>query len=155
MNHRKKIKSALEFLRYLSKPLDNTIIDKQIKDHNIVVERIDLYISFIRSLYMKIIDTYLGDDVINSELIKEEHFNWCWNAVITDFREEGFDFSNNEDLYDWFKTYFLVSFYLEDKKDLKGIILESFEEAFDFNADKSQSDMDLLTELYEIFDKSF
>ena len=140
MNHRKKIKSALEFLRYLSKPLDNTIIDKQIKDHNIVVERID---------------TYLGDDVINSELIKEEHFNWCWNAVITDFREEGFDFSNNEDLYDWFKTYFLVSFYLEDKKDLKGIILESFEEAFDFNADKSQSDMDLLTELYEIFDKSF
>jgi hypothetical protein len=155
MNHRKKIKSALEFLRYLSKPLDNTIIDKQIKDNNIVVERIDLYISFIRSLYMKIIDTYLGDDVINSELIKEEHFNWCWNAVIKDFRGEGFDFSNNEDLYEWFKTYFLVSFYLEDRKDLKGIILESFEEAFDFNADKSQSDMDLLTELYQIFDKSF
>ena len=61
----------------------------------------------------------------------------------------------NTDLYEWFKTYFLVSFYLEDKKDIKGIILESFEEAFDFNADKSQSDMDLLTELYQIFDKSF
>jgi hypothetical protein len=155
MNHSKKIKSALEFLRYISKPLDSSIIEKHIKDNHIILERIDLYISFIRSLYIKVIDTYLGDDVINSEIRKEEHFNWCWNNVVKDYRNEGFDFSTNTDLYEWFKTYFLVSFYLEDKKYIKGIILESFEEAFDFNADKSQSDMDLLTELYEIFDKSF
>ena len=155
MDHSKKIKSALEFLRYISKPLDSSIIEKHIKDNHIILERIDLYISFIRSLYIKVIDTYLGDDVINSEIRKEEHFNWCWNNVVKDYRNEGFDFSTNTDLYEWFKTYFLVSFYLEDKKYIKGIILESFEEAFDFNADKSQSDMDLLTELYEIFDKSF
>ena len=155
MDHSKKIKSALEFLRYISKPLDSSIIEKHIKDNHIILERIDLYISFIRSLYIKVIDTYLGDDVINSEIRKEEHFNWCWNNVVKDYRNEGFDFSTNTDLYEWFKTYFLVSFYLEDKKYIKGIILESFEEAFDFNADKSQSDMDLLTELYQIFDKSF
>ena len=155
MSHRKKIKSALEFLRYISKPLDSSIIEKQLKDNDIILERIDLYISFIRSLYVKVIETYLGDDVINSELIKSEHFNWCWDSVVRDYKNEGFDFSNNADLYEWFKTYFLVSFYLEDKKDIKGIILASFEEAFDFYADKSQSDMDLLTELYQIFDKTF
>tara|TARA_B100000683_G_scaffold179883_1_gene173346 strand:- start:899 stop:1369 length:471 start_codon:yes stop_codon:yes gene_type:complete len=151
----KKIKSALEFLRYLSKPLDDTVIDKQLKDNNIIFERIDLYISFIRSLYCKIVETYLGDDVINSEDTKTGHFDWCWNNTIKDFREEGIDFSTNSDLYDWFKTYFMVSFYLEDKKELEGVILESFEDAFHFGGEKSQSDMDLLIELYEIFDKSF
>ena len=94
MDHSKKIKSALEFLRYISKPLDSSIIEKHIKDNNIILERIDLYISFIRSLYIKVIDTYLGDDVINSEIRKEEHFNWCWNNVVKDYRNEGFDFSN-------------------------------------------------------------
>ncbi len=151
----KKIKSALEFLRYLSKPLDDSIIDKQLKDNNILFERIDLYISFIRSLYVKIVNTYLGDDVTISEESKNGHFDWCWNNTIKDFREEGFDFSTNEDLYDWFKTYFQVSFYLEEKKDIDGVILESFEEAFGVSGEKSQSDMDLLIELYEIFDKSF
>ena len=134
----KKIKSALEFLRYLSKPLEETIIDKQLKDNDIIFERIDLYISFIRSLYVKIIDTYLGDDVTNTDNKKDGHFDWCWNSTIKDFRDEGFDFSTNEELYDWFKTYFVVSFYLEDKKDIDGVILESFEEAFDFVGEKSQ-----------------
>ena len=151
----KKIKSALDFLRYLSKPLDETVIDKQIKDNYIIFERIDLYISFIRSLYSKIIDTYLGDDVINTDDTKEGHFDWCWNSTIKDFRGEGFDFSTNTDLYDWFKTYFMVSYYLEDKKEAEEVILNSFEDAFNFTGDKSQSDMDLLIELYEIFDKSF
>ena len=151
----KRVKSALEFLRYLSKPLDGTIIDKQLKDNDIIFERIDLYISFIRTLHFKIVETYLGDDIITTEETKEEHFQWCWNKVIMEFTEEGFDFSTNEDLYDWFKTYFIVSFYLEDKKDLDSVIIESFEEAFDFRGEKSQSDMDLLIELYEIFDKSF
>ena len=151
----KKIKSALDFLRYLSKPLDETVIDKQIKDNDIIFERIDLYISFIRSLYCKILNTYLGDDVTNTDETKEGHFDWCWDSTVKDFREEGFDFSTNEGLYDWFKTYFMVSFYLEDEKELEGVILESFEDAFHFGGEKSQSDMDLLIELYEIFDKSF
>ena len=91
----KKIKSALDFLRYLSKPLDETVIDKQIKDNDIIFERIDLYISFIRSLYSKIIDTYLGDDVINTDDTKEGHFDWCWNSTIKDFRHSDRDWETS------------------------------------------------------------
>ena len=63
-----------EFIEYISKPLTSEEMILLYKANNINYDRCNLYYDFIVTLNKKIINTFLGDDVINSQKdIKNHH----------------------------------------------------------------------------------
>jgi hypothetical protein len=96
----------------------------------------------------------MGDDITNLEH-QIMHFKWCWNKNIANFKEEGIEFKGN-DLYYYFLEFMLEVFYTSPDKnfnDNKGI-LKIWYYVFDYTKGKSNSDMDTLIEIYQIFEDS-
>jgi len=118
-----------------------------------------LYGDFLKTLYQTIIDTYLGEDDLETRIIMSEedkitHFEWCWNKVIKDFKKENFDFKQEGQHKDYFKSFFMDSFYNGTQKKLKIAIPEFIEDVFDTDKPFTKSDLDILTELYLMFEKN-
>jgi hypothetical protein len=106
---------------------------------------------------MLVFDTYLGD-VITTEKQQIEHFNWCWDKNISNFKEEGIEFKSINELQSYFKEFMVEVFYAIEDKDDKPYINENlislWEYIFDYKKPKSRSDIDSFIEIYNIFDKS-
>lgn len=124
------------------------------KINNITPERTGLYLDFTQTIYQTIISTYLGDEVMDNKSIKE-HFDWCWNKTVNSFKKEEIFFDSNE-LYNYFYTLFLESFYSEnDKSDLNvNKLLEFWLDIFNFSKTKTRSELEAFIDLYKLFDKS-
>jgi len=71
---------AIDFIEYISKPMNKEDISLMYKINNITPERTGLYLDFTQTIYQTIISTYLGDEVMDNKSIKE-HFDWCWNKT--------------------------------------------------------------------------
>lgn len=124
------------------------------KINNITPERTGLYLDFTQTIHQTIISTYLGDEVMDNKSIKE-HFDWCWNKTVNSFKKEEIFFDSNE-LYNYFYTLFLESFYSEnDKSDLNvNKLLEFWLDIFNFSKTKTRSELEAFIDLYKLFDKS-
>ena len=89
------------FYNYISKHLEPDQVDIWFKVNNIIPEKMELYYDFCHSLYLIIIDTYLGDELESNETKvemsdedNEKHFNWCWNKNIENFQQENIIFGD-------------------------------------------------------------
>ena len=102
----------------------------------------------------KLIDkTYLGDDCISSNEEIKGHFDWCFNKTIENFKKENINFINYTDLRSYFYYYYDQLYYKDDEKSIEKIDkLPKF--SFDYFKIKSMSDVDILIELYKIFEKT-
>lgn len=120
-------------------------------NHNITIEKCELYSDFTQSLYMLVFETYLGDDVtdLHEQL---NHFKWCWDKTRVVFEKECL-FFDNLDLYDYFLEFMLEVFYTAINKD-EETILKIWVELFDYNRPKTNSDIHILTEIYDLMEKS-
>jgi hypothetical protein len=146
----------LSFLAYINNPLSREGLDILYSSNNIKYEKCLLYGDFVVSLLMLAFDTYMGDDVTNQdEQIK--HFDWCWNKNIDNFKSEEIYFENSL-LYDYFLQFMLEVFYsINDKKEYEKIssgLLSLWIDIFSFTKTKTNSDVDTLVEIYNIFEKS-
>jgi len=145
----------LDFLNYVNKPLNMENISLLLGDNNIIFERSVIYRDFILSLIDLVCETYMGDD-ITSDDEKINHFDWCWNKTLQNFKEEGIDFSRDDNLYEYFLNFMLETFYLSRKKSeklhLNLLMLWSY--IFGYTTPKSRSDIDSFIEVYKLFDKS-
>jgi hypothetical protein len=124
------------------------------KINNVTPERSALYLDFIHSLYDLIVTTYLGDEVMDNDSIKQ-HFDWCWKKVIESFQKEKIYFESIE-LYNYFFTLFLESFYTEVDKSEKNVnkLLEFWQDIFEYSVTKTLSELEAFIDLYKIFDRS-
>ncbi len=124
------------------------------KINNVTPERSALYLDFTHSLYDLIVTTYLGDEVMNNDSIKQ-HFDWCWKKVIEAFQKEKIYFESVE-LYNYFFTLFLESFYTEVDKSEKNVnkLLEFWQDIFEYSVTKTLSELEAFIDLYKIFDRS-
>jgi hypothetical protein len=145
---------AIDFIEYISKPMNKEDISLMYKINNITPERTGLYLDFTQTIYQTITSTYLGDEVMDNKSIKE-HFDWCWNKTVNSFKKEEIFFDSNE-LYNYFYTLFLESFYSEnDKSDLNvNKLLEFWLDIFNFSKIKTRSELEAFIDLYKLFDKS-
>jgi hypothetical protein len=101
----------------------------------------------------------LGDDELETRIsLKEEdkiaHFEWCWNKVLEDFKKENIIIKHEGQHKDYFKSFFLDSFYDSSQKTLKVAIPEFIEDVFNLEKPFTKSDLDILTELYNMFEKN-
>lgn len=145
---------TIDFIEYISKPMKKEDILLLYKINNVTPERSALYLDFTHSLYDLIVTTYLGDEVMDSDSIKQ-HFDWCWKKVIGSFQKEKIYFESIE-LYNYFFTLFLESFYTEVDKSEKNVnkLLEFWQDIFEYSVTKTLSELEAFIDLYKIFDRS-
>lgn len=143
------------FLGYINNPLSKEDMMLFYRENNIKYEKCELYSDFALSLIMTIFDTYMGDDVTNQD-DQFKHFEWAWNKTILNFVEEGLDFEANV-LYEYFLEFMLEVYYpITNKNELviDKKISKLWIDIFDYHRIKTNSDVDALIEIYDIFEKS-
>jgi hypothetical protein len=151
-----KILNTIDFIEYISKSMEKEDLLLLYKINNITQEKLELFSDFTYSLNELIITTYLGDDITNNNE-KNNHFKWCWDKVISSFKEERIYFIEAIELQNYFKEFYKESFYEEEDKTKDSIykIGLFWEDLFDYKEPKTMSEYETLLELYKIFNKSF
>lgn len=120
------------------------------KAYNIVREKTELFHDFVISLYDAIDETYLGPDVITTEVEQKQHFEWCWKKVINNFEKESIYFKETGQHYSYMWNFFNEAYYMNDNTQNR--IQEYFRRLFQFDYKKTRSELDMLTEIYKILD---
>ena len=148
------MKSA-EFIKYITTPLTKEEMVLLYKANDIKYEKCELYKDFILTLNKLVVETFLGDDVINSEEDIKNHFAWCIDKVVKNFKKENIIFDNPHNLREYFFNFYLELFYnVNNKKDMREKLDKLPNLSFIYSRIKTRSDMDVLLELYRLFEKS-
>lgn len=156
MNKFNKILQSIDFIEYISKPMEEKDILLILKINNFTIERGNLLLDFVESIVYKITKTYLGDDLMTTE-DKRKHYDWCWKSVLSDFSKENIFFNKKGQLYEYFLSFFNEIFYLEQNKEEKklGKTLYFIINSFNYKRIRTKSELDGFLDLYKIFNKSF
>jgi len=144
------------FLSYIKTPLSEDSVAVLYSANNIRYEKCLLFSDFVQSLLTLIFDTYMGDDFTSDE-DKVNHFKWCWNKNIDNFKEEGVYFNESKEGYDYFLEFMMEVFYMLNDKDNINVpitIRTLWISVFSYNKLKTRSDMDNFIEIYKILDES-
>ena len=147
------------FFNWMSKPIPKEDVIVWLSVHNMNYEKIELFGDFFKSLNKIISETYLGDGVSEtkismSDIDKVSHFDWCWKKLLDDFKKENFSVKYTGQHYDYLKAFFLDTFYDPKDKNLKVAIEEFIDAIFNMNMPFAKSDLDLLTEFYQLIEKN-
>lgn len=147
---------TIVFLTYINKKLTSESMLQVYEANGITREKCELYSDFIQSLLLLVFDTYMGDD-ITPPLEQVNHFKWCWNKNVENFREEGFQIDNNK-IYNYFLEFMKEVYYPLPTKvandNTYSNLLKLWLFIFDFDSLKSKSDMDTFIEVYSLFNKT-
>jgi hypothetical protein len=139
---------------YLTPENHKQQIDIWCRANNISREKLELFHDFLISLYVIINDTYLGVDVMFLENDQRDHFNWCWDKLITDFEKEKIHFKNRGEYYHYFWNFFLEAYYLDIIANSEPRVLSYFVELFNLKSIKTRSELDLLNEIYKLLNQN-
>lgn len=154
--------SMENFFDWIAKPLPSEEVVIWFNVHNMIYERIELYGDVFKSLNHIIIDTYMGESIGNSSETKisltqedkERHFDWCWNKTIEGFNKENIKIIVDGNHKDYFKLFYMDTFYNQSEKSVRESISDFLSELFDLSTPFSKSDLDMLTEMYKLMDKN-
>jgi len=142
-------------MNYITTPLTYDQMHLLYRANNVKYERCNLYHDFIMSLNSVINNTYLGSDYIISEKEIIQHYSWCIDKVINDFKKENIIFNDITKVKEYFYFFYYELFYKpEDKKNVLERLNNLGELSFNYHRLKSRSDIDVLIELYKLLDKS-
>ena len=149
------------FFNYVTNPLSSEDVDVWFKSNNIIIEKIELYHDFTHSLYDLMMDTYFGHDNKNNETKitmsdddNESHFKWCWGKVISNFKKENIEFTEEGEHYDYFKSFFDEIFYQQKETMIRESVGDFFDVIFDVNKGFTKSDLDMITSIYRVLEKN-
>lgn len=151
-----------QFFNWLTKPMSYDEIDAWYRANNIIPEMSDLFSDFCVSLLKLVQSTYLGDtpeDLKETKIgltqeDKESHFKWCWNTTIKNFEKENINFSNSDDAFEYFKSFYMDVYYNQTTDLVKKSLDEFFKLIFTRQNRHSKSDIEMFTEIYKLLEKS-
>ena len=150
--------SMENFFNYMTKTIPKEEILIWFNIHNMYYEKIELYGDIFKSLNYVITDTHMGDEFRETKIIltkedNENHFNWCWNKVVEDFRKENIIIGEEGDHRDYFISFFNDAFYSQPDKTVRESIYVFLDDIFNVHTDFVKPDLDILTEFYKILQK--
>lgn len=152
--------SMENFFNWMSKPIPSDEVTIWFNIHNMNFEKIELYGDIFKSLNYVIVDTYMGDSgepnetkITLSQEDKEQHFEWCWLKVVDNFKKENVNIKEQGEHKDYFKSFFMDTFYNHQDRAVRESIPSFIFEVFDVDKPFSKSDLDILTELYKMLEK--
>lgn len=143
-----------KYFEYISSENYKQQVDVWYKVYNISREKTELFHDFLISLYELIDTTFLGTDVIITEQEQKEHFNWCWDKTITNFSKERIIFKESGTHHQYLWIFFSEAYYYTQIEDEEVKIPEYFYKLFNFNYQKTRSELDILTEIYKILEQN-
>lgn len=144
--------NTFEFMSYMVDPLTHEQMNLLYKANDVKYEKCRLYYDIIKTLNKLINDTYLGEEYIN-DTQKLQHYSWCFKKVMDDLKKEKIIFADTNELRDYFFFFYDELFYKDKDKNLDKI--DNLPElSFNYSRLKSRSDMDIMIELYKLFEKS-
>ena len=122
----------------------------------IIKDRVEIYKDFTLNLLYYIHDFYLDKETLNLDDDIYNHYSYCFNKVCDEFKEEGLDFSSNKELKDYFYGYYYQQLYKSAGNNISS--LKTYEDfwktIFDFDKHKNKNIVNVLIEIYHIFDES-
>ncbi len=146
-----------EFLSYIRTPLSQSSLNVLYSANNVKYERCQLFSDFTQSLIAKIGDTYMGDE-FTKPIQRMEHFKWCWDENLEDFRNENINLKHSNELFHYFQQFMVDSFYAsKDKEDmevLKHKLTKLWKYILGYTTNKTRSDVDTFLDVYKIFEKT-
>ena len=147
------------FFIWMTKPIPHDEVITWFNIHNMNYEKIELYGDISKSLTKIISDTYLGENVSETKIFLSNednklHFDWCWNKMVENFGKENIIIKVDGEHRDYFKSFFMDTFYNQSKDSVKQSIDKFLTEIFDTDITFSKLDLDLLTELYKLMEKN-
>ena len=152
--------SMENFFNYISKPLLPEDVDLWFKSNNMIPEKMELYSDLTHSLNLLILETYLGEmNMSNETKIKltdgdnRNHFEWCWDKVISNFSRENIRFEVRGGHFDYFESFFDETFYNQSNYNIKTSIGHFFTDLFNDRKTFTKSDLDMITTIYKVLDK--
>ena len=151
--------SMENFFNWVTTPVPKEEVIIWFNIHNMNFEKIELYGDIFKSLTYNIMETYLGEDTLDTKIILTNednilHFKWCWNKMIEDFRKENIIIKIDGRHKDYFELFFLDTFYNQKEKYVKNAIPKFLLDIFNMDEAFTKSDLDLLSELYKLLEKN-
>jgi hypothetical protein len=147
---------TLELLNYINTPMGRENITLLYDANGIKYEKCELFCDFIQSLICLVFYTYMGDDITNFEQQKN-HFRWCWNRNLSNFKKEGIQIGDSK-TFNYFNEFMFDVYYPLSKKEentkTQKNILKLWSYLFDYNNVKSKSDIDTFIEIYKLLDNT-
>jgi hypothetical protein len=143
----------------MSQPIPKDEVIVWFNVHNMSYEKIELYGDIFKSLYYTIENTFLGNEdpetkISLSDDDKLQHFQWCWKQVVDSFKKENINLRPDGQLKDYLKSFFIETFYSSTEKNIKLAIPSFLNDVFCLDTPFTKSDLDLLTEVYNLLEKN-
>ena len=147
-------KSQKNQSKTITQELDEQSLIKEFKHKNIIKERVELYKDFIISLTCKVHNTYFGHAYLKNENDFDGHFKWCFNKVVDEYKQEGFNFYT-KGIYKELCNYIYTAIYYLDDNEIEDIecMIKWWESLFKYSGKKTQTDLEYFLELYEMFNE--
>jgi hypothetical protein len=125
----------------------------------IINNRVEIYRDFALNLLYYIYNYYLDKETLSKDEDIYNHYTWCFYKVCDEFLLEGLDFRKNNDLRKYFYDYYYHQFYKIDKNNMnQNTSIEYYERfwkgIFEIDKQKNKNVLNLLVEIYNVFDKS-
>lgn len=122
----------------------------------IVKDRVEIYRDFSLNLLYYIFKYYIDRESLSEDQDIKNHFNWCYKKVCDEFLKEGLDFTKNDELIDYYFTYYYHQFYkANDSQDTSFKHFEKFwKSIFEIDKQNNKNLINILIEIYNIYDKS-
>ena len=141
-------------LAYINTPMSKESIMMMYDAHNVRFEKCELYNDFVQSLLRLAFDTYMGDEVTDVDQ-QTNHFDWCWKKVIDNFSKEGITFKLLGEHRDYLKEFMDDVFYNQENEKIIENLSDFFKALFDEDTSFTKSDLNMITEIYKLFEKSY
>jgi len=122
----------------------------------IVKDRVEVYRDFALNLLYCIHDYYLDRLTLGNDNDIWNHYSFCYEKVCVEFKRENLDFTKNEELKQYFFKYYYHQFYTANSNQETTLV--SFEKfwknIFEIDKQKNKNLINILIEVYHIYDKS-
>jgi len=142
------------YIQFITTESHKEQIDTWYKAYNIGYEKTQLYRDFLISLLDLLESTYLGNDILIDEDDIKKHFLWCFNEIVDNFEKEKIYFRRDGFYIEYLWTFFHKTFYLSESEDKIKRIRQYLYNLFIFSYDKTQTDLEMLTEFYTILNQN-
>jgi hypothetical protein len=125
----------------------------------IVKDRVEIFKDFALNLLNYIQYYYLDPESLSKDEDIYNHYSWCFKKVCDEFLLEELDFTKNKKLKQYFYDYYYHQFYKIDKDNMnQNTTLEFYDKfwrnIFEIDKQKNKNLLNILIEIYTIFDKS-
>lgn len=151
-----------QFIKWLSEPMKKEEVYLWKQANNIIPELSELFKDFSFSFYYLIRDTYLGNSMSErnetsigmTEKDNLNHYRWCWDKTIDNFKKENIVFEFSENDYEYFKTFFFEVFYEQEDEFVKDSLEDFLKQLFNTMRPISKSDIEMFTDVYKLLERS-